>query len=705
MTTANHRPRGSALVLALLATLASACAPAPETTEDPGVSPDQEALASIERRPHKAVCGVAAAGFARCHAHVRTLPDGETVVSSATPQGLTPASLQSAYEIPAGGTGTVAIVDAQDDPNAESDLAVYRAQFGLPACTTANGCFRKVNQNGQTSPLPSGDTGWGGEISLDLDMVSAACPGCRILLVEASSATNDDLGAAVNTAAAMGASAISNSYGGGEFSGETSYDTEYYDHPGILITASSGDGSYGVEYPAAGQFVLAVGGTSLAASTSARGWAEAAWSGAGSGCSAYEGKPGFQKDAGCGNRTVADVSAIADPSTGVAVYDTYGGSGWQVYGGTSVASPLVASILVAAGKGGVSNAWPYANTADFYDVTTGSNGTCSGSAAYLCNAEVGYDGPTGLGTPNGAAIKGGGGGGGGSAALAVGGTYIFETGVDPTSCMDVYGDGPANLTQVEEYTCNGSAAQSFTVVDAGNGLVSLVNPGSGRCLDFYAAGTADGTKVEIYDCNGTAAQQFAVESDGGGYVTFMNPNSGKCLDVAGSGTANLTQVQLRDCNGTSAQKWHPVAGGLTVGGSYGFHTLVNPTSCMDVYEDGPANLTQVEEYACNSSSAQAFTVVDAGDGLVTLLHASSGRCVDLYAAGTTDGTKVEIYDCNGTVAQQFAVATDAAGNLTFINPNSGKCLDIASSGTANLTSVQLWDCNGTSAQKWKAQAH
>jgi len=172
--------------------------------------------------------------------------------------------LQSAYEIPAGGTGTVAIVDAQDDPNAESDLAVYRAKFGLPACTTANGCFKKVNQNGAASPLPTGDTGWGGEISLDLDMVSAACPSCKIILVEASSASNDDLGTAVNTAAAMGASAISNSYGGGEFSGETSYDGEYYNHPGILITASSGDGSYGVEYPAAGEYVLIHVGYALA---------------------------------------------------------------------------------------------------------------------------------------------------------------------------------------------------------------------------------------------------------------------------------------------------------------------------------------------------------------------------------------------------------------------------------------------------------
>ena len=374
-------------------------------------SPDEEALDSIQRYPHRALCGEAAPGHARCHARVRTLDDGDTIQSFATPQGFAPADLVAAYKIPQGGTGTVAIVDAQDDPNAESDLAVYRAQFGLPPCTTANGCFTKVNQSGKASPLPSADSGWAGEISRDLDMVSAACPSCKIHLVEATSATTANLGAAVNTAAAMGADAISNSYGGGEDSTVTGADSMYYNHPGILITASSGDGGYGAEYPASGAYVLGVGGTTLAKSSSPRGWAEGVWSGGGSGCSAFVAKPSFQKDTGCAKRTVADVSAVADPNTGVAVYDTYGGSkagatGWIVVGGTSAASPLVASILVAAGKGGIDNSWPYANASDFYDVTTGSNGTCSSSAKYLCTAGAGYDGPTGLGTPNGAAIAG-----------------------------------------------------------------------------------------------------------------------------------------------------------------------------------------------------------------------------------------------------------------------------------------------------------
>src|SRR6185369_14902861 len=182
------------------------------------------------------------------------------------------------------------------------------------------------------------------------------CPKCKILLVEANSASMSDLGAAVNTAAALGATVISNSYGGSEDSSATSTDAQYFNHPGIAITVSSGDNGYGVEYPASSAHVIAVGGTSLAKSSSTRGWAEGAWNGAGSGCSKYVAKPSAQKDTGCTKRTVADVSAVADPNTGVAVYDTYGGAsagatGWVVYGGTSAAAPIVAAVLAASGKG------------------------------------------------------------------------------------------------------------------------------------------------------------------------------------------------------------------------------------------------------------------------------------------------------------------------------------------------------------------
>jgi subtilase family serine protease len=336
-----------------------------------------------------------------------------------TPTGLGAADIQSAYKLQGlhSGGRTVAIVDAMDDPNAEADLKVYRSHFGLAACTTANGCFKKINQNGATSPLPAGDYGWAEEISLDLDMVSAACPDCHILLVEATSATIEDLGAAVNRAAATpGVVAISNSYGTTEDSTVTGYD-HFYNHAGIAVTASTGDSGYGVGYPASSPTVTAVGGTSLTKASNSRGWTETAWSGAGSGCSAVEAKPSFQHDSGCAKRTVADVSAVADPNTGVAVYDTYnscgtnalcdflislglvqGADGYVQVGGTSASSPIIASVYALAGTG-LSNATPYAHTSALYDVTSGSNGSCGGT--YLCTAKAGYDGPTGLGTPNG----------------------------------------------------------------------------------------------------------------------------------------------------------------------------------------------------------------------------------------------------------------------------------------------------------------
>jgi subtilase family serine protease len=324
-----------------------------------------------------------------------------------------PAFLRAAYNLNSlsvsGGTGqVVAVVDAMDDPKALSDLAYYRNYFGLPAlpaCTSwpsTSACFSKVDQNGGTN-YPPADQGWAEEISLDLDMVSAICPNCTILLVEANSGTYSDLAAAVNQAATLGANAISNSYGGGEWSGETAMDSAYH-HPGVAITASSGDGGYGVEYPAASPFVTAVGGTTLNQTTNSggRNATETAWSGAGSGCSGYEPKPTWQKDASCANRTVSDVSAVADPNTGVWVYDTYVDPGFEVFGGTSVASPIIASIYALAGNslssGQQMDANPYAHASALFDITGGTNGSCS--ATYLCAGVAGYDGPTGLGTPN-----------------------------------------------------------------------------------------------------------------------------------------------------------------------------------------------------------------------------------------------------------------------------------------------------------------
>jgi hypothetical protein len=362
------------------------------------------------------------AGSAHCDARLRTdllgsgaapassVPGSSGVANANVALGnaaYSPAYLQSAYNAPSATNGvgqTVAIVDAYDDPTAESDLATYRTQFGLAACTTANGCFSKVNEDGGTT-YPASNSGWANEISLDVDMVSAMCPNCHILLVEAKTNGFEDLGAAVNEAVALGANVVSNSYGGPEFGGEAFYDSEYYSHPGVPIVASAGDKGFGVEYPAASPDVVAVGGTSLSqvTATGSRDATETVWSGTGSGCSQYEPKPSWQTDTGCSTRMVTDVSAVADPSTGVWVYDSADTGGWVIYGGTSAASPIIGAMYALADNPTSTdpmNSFPYAHAAALNDIVSGNNGTCSSSPFYFCNAVPGYDGPTGLGTPN-----------------------------------------------------------------------------------------------------------------------------------------------------------------------------------------------------------------------------------------------------------------------------------------------------------------
>jgi hypothetical protein len=348
------------------------------------------------------------------------------------PGYLTPQDLHAAYSLPdetaAAATQTIAVVDAYDDPTAEADLKVYDEEFGLPACTSANGCFRKVNEEGLPSPLPPKSGEWAGEISIDVQMAHAVCQGCRVLLVEAKSPELTDLGAGVNAAVALGATEISNSYTAAEESSIASFyaelNADYYgDHAGVVVTAAAGDCGYLNEaclgeagtanFPADSPEVVGVGGTSLSEEKEV--WSSTVWDEGGSGCSEIFAAPAWQSavpdfaGTGCGSeRSVADVAAIGDPNTGVDVYDsTPEGNGqptgWTVFGGTSVASPIVAAEWgLAGGSHGV--AVPAAtlyshlgDAEDLYDVVSGSNGSCG--AAISCQAAAGYDGPTGVGSP------------------------------------------------------------------------------------------------------------------------------------------------------------------------------------------------------------------------------------------------------------------------------------------------------------------
>jgi len=362
--------------------------------------------------PHQKVCDTAATDDAHCDARVTSDGRGKPLASPKFISGYGPAQFLKAYGI-SGVTqqpALIAIVDAYNAPNIQSDLNTYSAVFGiptLPACTgnnlLATPCLKRVDQRGGTR-YPSTNAGWALEISLDVEAAHAACQNCSIVLVEADSSSFNNLMAAVDRAVAMGATVVSNSYGANEFLSETIYDY-HFNHPGVAFTVSSGDSGYGVEYPAASKYVTAVGGTTLLFNQDGSYNQELVWSGAGSGCSRYESKPIWQTDTGCSQRTVADVSADADPNTGAAVYDStayFGQRGWWQVGGTSLAAPLVAAVYAQSGNTtGSANSIPYTNVGALHDVKSGSNGSCT--PPYLCKAGVGYDGPTGLGTPNGTA--------------------------------------------------------------------------------------------------------------------------------------------------------------------------------------------------------------------------------------------------------------------------------------------------------------
>jgi N-acetylneuraminic acid mutarotase len=387
------------------ATQPSATTPA---VPQPPASPQLQKLAAAQPDYTPAGCDKPdpAPGEAVCFALVATSKTHSFAATTAGPPttALGPAQIQAAYDLPDTGQGqTVALVDAFGDSSAEADLATFRAQYGLPPCTTADGCFRKVDQTGGTD-YPADDSGWGLETSLDLDAVSSVCPACHILLVEANTNATTDLSAAAEEAVNLGAKFVSNSYGiPGESPTEVS-NTDY-DHPGVAMAAAAGDYGNVVDWPASDPDVIAVGGTTLTSDpSSARGWDETAWSSGGSGCSAYEPQPAYQANlaTGCANRAINDLSADADPNTGLAVYDTLGQTGWTQVGGTSLATPLVAAMYALAGTpaaGTYPVTYPYAYGGNhMFDITQGSDGGCG---TVQCNAGPGWDGPTGLGTPDG----------------------------------------------------------------------------------------------------------------------------------------------------------------------------------------------------------------------------------------------------------------------------------------------------------------
>lgn len=455
-------------------------------------------------------CGIPLPGFAGCHAQVVTDSNGSpqaSLLPSGTAFG--PQQFHIGYQLPCTPGGpvaatcpqpttfgpTIGIVDAYSDPTVANDLAVYSNNYGLPSCTVANGCLQIVNQNGGSS-LPPTDSGWALETSLDVQIAHAICQTCKILLVETNSSSIADLGTGVNTAAQMGAVAISNSYGASEWFGETNYDS-YYNHPGVAVTVSSGDSGYGTQFPASSPSVIAVGGTTLQLYTDSTYAGESVWKSAGSGCSKYESTNSWQSNlsnwsqTNCGSkRAVADISADADPNTGAAIYDSTpynGSSGWWMVGGTSLSSPIIASVYAMSGvPSGNPASLLYANypLGYFHDVVSGSNGNC---LTIMCKGVTGYDGPSGLGTPNG--LLG-----------------FLASGINPTPTATPTPTVTPTSTPTPTVTPTPSATPTPTPIDTTPPVVNITTPANGAIVPRFSNVTISATatdnaavaKVEFY---------------------------------------------------------------------------------------------------------------------------------------------------------------------------------------------------------------
>jgi hypothetical protein len=597
-----------------------------------GAHASQPALTAADSASTHACPAVIVVGRESCFALKRggIHPQTASISPNAIPSGYGygPSQLQSAYNLTsasaADGAGrTVALVDAYNDPTAAADLAAYRSAAGLPVVPS----FKQVNQEGATSPLPATaptSDDWTLEESLDLDMVSSACPLCNIVLVEADDDSGDGLYIAENTAAGI-AGYISNSWGGSEASTDTSLDSEYFSHPGDVITASAGDSDYGVGYPAASPNVVAVGGTSLSTASNSRGWTESVWNtttgseGTGSGCSAYEPQPAWQTalnlPAGCSKRIDNDVSADADPNTGVAVYDTTNGNGgWNEVGGTSASSPFLAAAYALAGNAGNTPADDiYTHTSDFYDVTSGTNAS-SCSPAYLCTAEVGYDGPTGIGTPDGIA--------GLQTGTSTGNTVTVT---NPGNQTGTVGTAASLQISASDSASGQTLTYSATGLPAGlsissTGLISGTPTASGSSSVTVTATDTTGAK-------GTASFTWTVNAATGNTVTVTTP----AAQTSTVGTAASLQISAKDS--ASGQTLTYSATGLPAGLSISSSTgLISGTpTTAGSYS---VTVTATDTTGAKGSATFTWTVNPASGSCTPTNVVANGT----FASGATDWT-------------------------------------------------------------------
>jgi hypothetical protein len=639
-------------------------------------------------------CPAPAAGTAGC-ADLAGPVSGATVQeATATWPGYGPADLQAAYNLPStmgGSLVTVAVVTPYHDPDAASDLAAYRSNYGLTPCSVADGCFTQVNQAGTTTPPPPENALFTTATSLSLDMISATCPNCHLLLVEADSTAISDLGIAEDEAVTLGTNVIDNPWTIAEASlgsTETSYD-HYFDHPGVAITAPAGDNGYGVNYPAASQYVTAVGGTALQpASSTPSGWSEYGWNDTGSGCSAYEPKPSWQADGGCANRMLNDVAALADPQYPVAYYDTPFAGGNSTIGGTDVAAAIVAGVYGLAGvpaAGTYPASYPYLHPGGSYttpgtpypyldglnNIDAGSPNASPCTVSYWCTPGLGYNGPTGLGSPATALAFSGSGGDSGTVYNGLG-----------NFCLDNTGGSTTNGNPVQIFTCNGNSTQNWTFEP--NGTIQF---SSGHCLGVSNAETTAGTAVVL-------AASCATSNPGVIWLphannTLYNPNSGMCL-YAPAGTSG-TKLQIHGCAASRTESFllpfsDPTASGLVV-------SDLSSSVCLYDLNGSTTGGNAIQVIGCNPASrSDNFTL--GTDGSLQV----EGGCILPAGSGTSNGTAIAYGGCNGSQAEHWIIRSD--GSLRNL-PTNNSCLDDANASTANNNPVDLSSCSGSANQLWK----
>ena len=720
-------PRRAAAAARRSAARAGLPAPAPSTRSESqalhqvaGVS-----LAQVTSRP---VCSRAAPGHATCaaqtlvlrstgapvHPHVtksnslgRVSPasgqNGQPAavspaLPSTPPSPGTPAFLQQAYDLVAlsqtgGTTDTVAIVDAFDDPTAESDLRTYRSTYGLGYCTTANGCFHKVGQTGTSTVPTTTNSGWRQETSLDLDAVSAVCPRCQILLVEANSDSFSDLEAAMQTAANLGADQISASWGGVSSGVPSVFRT----FSGVATVAAAGDTGYvgpGEDsYPAALPGVTAAGGTSLAPANApnARGFGEGAWSwngfnGGSSGCDLQFQRPVYQPAMGCAGRAYADVSADADPATGLKVYES---GTWSVIGGTSLSTPLIAAYYAITGVDGTTPQWAYGDSRALNDIVSGSSGNCATAISYICNAGAGYDGPTGVGSISGSVVTGAPGIGGPSIPSSTANTYTAAVSAHgATISGGIYRNGLDTKWSIQYGTSTSYGSQT-TPIDIGIGSTPVAVTGY---LSQLTSGTTYHYRLVAQNSAGTTFgydYTFTTQSAPTGaptaafVVTTSSPTPGAPVSFDASASTPVGSISDYSWNfgdGTATQDGQTTA---TMNHTYtqrGTYTVTLTVTSNEQTDTSTGTVTvdnaPTASFTPSNTAVPAGTTVSFNAGAST---ASAGGSITDYQWNFGDGTT---QDASASATASHTFTTPGTYPVTLTTTDD---LDVTNTATLQIT--------------------